>query len=829
MSRLGKDEWKSVDRLFEECLSVTAEECDRILEASHASRSVQARVRALLIADRSAQSRIGESAEALARDLFADGSGGPKEETDDRGDTYPPGSLVGPYKVERELGRGGMGRVYLARRSDEQFERLVAVKVVKRGMDTDEVLERFKRERQILARLEHPGIGRMYDAGATTEGRPYLVLEYVEGAPIDSYCDAERLGVDERLRLFVQVCDALSYAHQKLVLHLDLKPSNILVTDAGPRLLDFGIGAMIDDREGGSSGSLTALAGRRLTPDYASPEQFAGSSVSTASDVYSLGVILHELLTGARPERETTTDSVPTSWGPVQRPSTTFTDPRRTSDETSRSASSRGSTPHRLARRLQGDLDVILLRAVHEDCDRRYPSVEALSQDVRRHLEGFPVRARPDSLSYRARKFVLRNRLPVLSGSGIGFATLVFGVSMLFQQAETKRERDRADQERVLAEEVAQVMEELFKGAGFDSRDRVDKMTVRTFLDQSAAQVIEELEGQPIVQGALLRILGSAQNGLGNLDRADSLLTRSNQVLEAAAGPGSRPLLMAQRDLAHLRLRQGRFEEARALYLVWLELHPDLSDADRAAALHNVAISHIELREFRAAAAASDSSLAIHRRDPALDPMGYANALSVRSGIAQAEDDMELAVPLALEGWQTAVRELGPDHPTTLALEHNYAFCLRHAGRREEAEPVFVALLARYGREVGEDTPDYVTLLTNYGSLLREMGRLEEALDVLSRSTELDRILLGPTNPNRLPSLNSLARTLRALGRREAALEVFAEQWRIADSVLGPEHDAATSARAAILGIADELEQAGTSAGAVAAARALVNDAGTPS
>lgn len=483
MSDWSKDDWKRVDQFFDRALEKPVEEREAFLHASGEPQEILDRVRRLLDVEGRAESRIGESAESLAAEVIA-----PDGVVED----LPPGTQVGPYRVVREIGRGGMGTVYLAERSDEKYDRQVALKVVKRGMDTDEVVSRFRREERILARLEHRGIARMYDADVTDDGRPYLVLEYVAGRPIDAFCDAELLTVEERIRLFLSVCDAVSYAHNQLVLHRDLKPSNILVTDEGARLLDFGIGKVLDD-DLEDTRDLTALVGRRLTPEYASPEQLDGGTISTAADVYSLGVVLHELLTGARPKG----DRRPT-------PSATVTDSIR-QEETTAIATARRSTPQRLARQLHGDLDVILMKALHPDAARRYASVEGLAGDLRRHLEGRPVTARPDSVVYRARKFVSRNRLPVMSGSGLGLSVLLFGIASFIQQAETARERDRADLERVRAEEVASVLEEMFTGAGFDSRERIDTMSVRQFLDRNASEVLTELSDQPVVQGSTLR------------------------------------------------------------------------------------------------------------------------------------------------------------------------------------------------------------------------------------------------------------------------------------------------------------------------------------
>ena len=338
------------------------------------------------------------------------------------------GQRLGVYRVLREIGRGGMGAVYLAERDDNQYRQQVAIKVVKPGMDTAEVLRRFHHERQILAGLEHPYIARLLDGGCTSDGRPFLVMEMVEGQPIDSFCRERGLGAEERCRLFLKVCEAVSYAHRKLVVHRDLKPGNTLISGADPgcpKLLDFGLAKLLAPQ---GEGGLTATAAMRrpLTPDYASPEQIRGGALTTATDIYSLGVILHELLTGARP-----------------RPG---------------------------VRKLHGDLDNILTMALREDADRRYASVDDFASDIRRYLEIRPVLARPDALSYRASKFVRRHRLPLLAG-GVALAGLVCGTAIAVVQAHQAQVARRVAETRQRDAQAARRMAETEHTAAERERD----------------------------------------------------------------------------------------------------------------------------------------------------------------------------------------------------------------------------------------------------------------------------------------------------------------------------------------------------------------------
>jgi eukaryotic-like serine/threonine-protein kinase len=326
------------------------------------------------------------------------------------------GHRIGPYRLVRLLGRGGMGSVHLAVRDDDQYQKEVAIKVLKRGMDTDFMLHRFRQERQILANLEHPFIARLLDGGATGDGLPYFVMEYVHGVPITKYCDEQDLDLGERLRLFRLVCEAVQYAHQHLVIHRDLKPGNILITQERiPKLLDFGIAKLMRSDRPTEAATITGPEQRMMTPDYASPEQFRGQTISTSSDIYSLGAVLYELVTGQRPHQ----------WNPdslaAMEKAICEVEPEKPSLAVSRGSEEVPHLRRQRQRQLSGDLDNIVLTALRKEPQRRYPSVSELSEDIRRHMEGLPVTAREDRFTYRLGKFVRRNKLAV----GAAFLVLI--------------------------------------------------------------------------------------------------------------------------------------------------------------------------------------------------------------------------------------------------------------------------------------------------------------------------------------------------------------------------------------------------------------------
>ncbi|MFN0107448.1 MAG: serine/threonine protein kinase [Blastocatellia bacterium] len=410
------------------------------------------------------------------------------------------GQQIGPYKVLREIGHGGMGQVYLAVRADDEYKKRVALKIIKRGMDTQEIIRRFRNERQILAGLDHPNIGKLLDGGTTEDGLPYFAMEYVAGKPITDYCDDRKLSTIERLKLFRHVCAAIQFAHQNLVVHRDIKPSNILVTEDGtPKLLDFGIAKVLNPELSGQTIDPTATALRLMTPEYASPEQVRGETITTASDVYSLGVVLYELLTGHRPYR--VKSRLPHEILRIvceeepEKPSTAVS---RTEEGTSRDGSkpitltpesvsrTREGEPNKLRQKLRGDVDNIVLMAMRKEPQRRYTTVNQFSEDLRRYIDGLPVVASKDTVSYRAQKFVKRNRSAVVAAALI-FLSLFGGIAVAWWQARIAQQRFN---------DVRQLANSLL----FEVHDEIEKLpgstSVRQLIVKRALEYLDRLAMQ---------------------------------------------------------------------------------------------------------------------------------------------------------------------------------------------------------------------------------------------------------------------------------------------------------------------------------------------
>ncbi len=522
------DSWLQLKSLFHAAMDEPSDQRQRFLnEACAGDLDLQARVENLISSHEEAGPFLNNPAVIDAGVVPEAVTAEPAVESEGR-----IGLPIGPYEIIREIGQGGMGTVFLAVRADDQYRKLVAIKLVNRGMNTDAILRRFMMERQILANLEHPNIARLLEGGSTGDGLPYFVMEYVDGQPIDEYCDAQRFTTTQRLHLFREVCSALQYAHQNLVIHRDIKPGNILVTPEGvPKLLDFGIAKLLSPNWAGESREVTLTMQRLMTPAYASPEQLRGLRITTATDVYSLGVVLYELLSGHHPHKlhHSNADEVAEavlSDEPV-RPSIAV---RHTAKPQSAEGTEadidntpefigklRDSTVERLRRRLSGDLDNIVLKALRKEPSRRYASVQEFAEDIRRHMSGLPVNASPATWSYRLAKFAQRNKA-VVTAAAVVALTLCLATGITAWEAHVaRRERDKAqarfNQVRKLANKVL-----------FEYNDGVEKLdgsiAVRQKMVKDASEYLDVLMREAASEPGLQNELAKAYQKLGDIQGA---------------------------------------------------------------------------------------------------------------------------------------------------------------------------------------------------------------------------------------------------------------------------------------------------------------------
>jgi len=667
---------------------------------------------------------------------------------------------IGPYRIKREIGRGGMGIVYLAVRDDDQLRQPVALKVFHARTHRADLAARFLAEREILAQLDHPHIARLLFGGMTEDGMPYFAMEYVEGQPITDY--GSILAINDRLQLFLDVCAAVQHAHRHLIVHRDLKPSNILVTATGEvKLLDFGIAKLLDETSMPSTMPLTQTGLRLMTPEYAAPEQIRAEPITTATDVYQLGVLLYELLTGRRPYQ------LPSRLlhevariiceEPPEKPSTAVT---HTADSTPQPDD---ATRNRLRRRLEGDLDTIVLMAMRKEPERRYASAEALADDLHRHLNELPVRARPDTLSYRATKFVRRHRLSIVAASLMALLILGFGVAMAIQATRIARERDRAEEATAF---LASVLESFEPAQAHGSL-----VDTRQFLAQAVRRIRTELGTQPLVQATLLDVLGQVYQYRGQYAEADSLLDEALALRLRQLGPRHLDVAQSQFHLAVLLERMGIYERSDSLYQAALATyrkqlgptHPDVIYplSSRASLLSSRGDFAAAESLFREILATYTEPLGDHL-DIATSMLDLGQQLVEQQRYAEADSLFQEALAMRR-------RLVGDVHPTVANALDAVGWLALERGDLEAAEAAFVEAYDIRQMIFEEGHADLASSFTNLGDVRYRTGAYAEAERLYRDALAIYRRAFGEQHPDAIEAMQQLAATLEAQGRPAAA------------------------------------------------------------
>jgi eukaryotic-like serine/threonine-protein kinase len=643
------------------------------------------------------------------------------------------GRAIGPWRVIRELGHGGMGRVFLAERAEGDFEQRAALKVIRPGMDSAQILTRFRRERQILARLQHPHIARLLDGGLTDDGHPWFAMEYVEGESLHRYCDRNQLTVRERLGLFMDVCAAVAYAHASLVIHRDLKPENILVDAEGQvRLLDFGIAKLLSDDDAAGARTETGLA--VMTPAYAAPEQVLGEPVGTGTDVYALGVILYELLSGVRPYDVRTRslleiERVVCREMP-EKPSARVSGVAGSPEGTPSVGVSRQVDPRQLRKRLAGDLDVICLKALRKEPNRRYASVDGLRDDIGRHLTGHPVLARPDTTGYRLRKWVGRHRSGVTTGAVAAAGVVLLTTVYVLQVG---AERDEARLEAAKAAEVAGFLQGLFELSD-PSQSRGETVTVREVLDAGAVRLDTELANQPEVRTTMMRVVGDVYGSLGLADRRRPLLEQALAEQRALYGPDHPEVATTMMSLGVALQDAGEREEARRLFRASLATfrrlhgngHPMVAEG-----LNHLSFVEETMGNIEVARDLMQEQLSVRLEIHPPDDYRVAYARVKLAGLMRRTGELEAAEPLLREGLEVQRRHYGEPHPTVASTMRNLAALLRDTGRLAEADTLFQGVVAMRRALFGDHHPDVANALNSHGVLLGRMGETARATAVM--------------------------------------------------------------------------------------------------
>jgi len=659
-------------------------------------------------------------AELLAHDAGSGGSIDRIGQALGHGGVGIEGQHLGPYLIERQLGEGGMGAVFLAARQTAEFTQRVALKLLRSGVYSSAQQKLFQREQRIHARLQHAHIARVFDSGISAAGVPYFAMEFVDGPRITDYCDARRLSVDARLRLFATVCDAVAYAHQNLIVHRDLKPSNILVDANGePKLLDFGIAKLLESDTGAPAPTGTAQA--MLTPQYAAPEQFGRGTVTTATDVYALGMLLGELLTGKLPARETASIT-------------------RCADAAT--AAARGVTLAVLRRQLHGDLDAIVHKALQTEPPRRYPGAADLAEDVRRFLDGKPIRARPDALAYRARKFVQRHKIGFAASLALA-ATLIGATAIsMYEAAYARREATRATAEAERANAVKQFLLHLFYSSAPATSQRVE--TADDMLARGQQQSSQELASAPALRAEVLAAIGDIQRRRGKIELAGKTLAEADELARTAFAANNPQRLEIEALLARMSISNDRFADGLAALDAALASYRSAGGAEHIALAHALeyrGVLQMRLGHYPQAVAQIRDALALHRR---LLPADDVDIDDVLSALAEAQ-----------------------------GYNGDYAGAIATAGD----------LVARARGRYGKDHVQLAEAVSLLATPLRQSGRLDEAEAALQEAADIQRRAYAEPQQNLAITLNDLGVTQTMLGKHAAGAVNLSEALAIAQKV----------------------------------------------
>lgn len=754
-------DWRELQSIFQQAVALPQEDRKEFLDrVCDGNLDLRNEIEALLIAD--------QSQELVESPLKLDMA---------NLDSKLVGSVIDDWKIIRQIGVGGMGTVFLAHRHTTDFQQSAALKLVKKGMDSEAVVQRFQQERKILASLNHKNIAKLLDGGMTQDGRPYFVMEHVDGLPITQYCDQHRLNISQRLNLFRAVCSAVHHAHKNLIVHRDLKPSNIIVTGSGDlKLLDFGIAKLLDDSE---NQQFTRTGMQLHTPAYASPEQLINDPITTASDIYALGILFYELLTGRRPFeikrseqefRELVLTGQPVKPSDAVTEIVSITNKTQTAETISQCRSTRVQG---LKRTLAGDLDTICMMAMHREADRRYTSASEFASDIQRHLDGLPVSARPDSRIYRLNKFIKRNKASVSIAS---LAVLSIILITIFYTSQLKLQRDIAIKERQKSEEVVRFVTGLFEYSK-PSRRLGKDISAKDLLDEGANRIQFELVEQPLVQQTLKQVLGEVYYKLGQEQKALDLLTDALAKQRELLGENHLDVATTKLVLALVHQDRGNYDFAAELLSQALqtkkkllgELHFDVAEV-----LSVFAYMEQMRGGYPQAETYFKKGLDISERLSNGDNVYLAKLTKQLGGFYRYLDRNSEAEPLLRKALAMQVRIYqGGPHPDINSTKRELAALLRSTGEYQESKRLYLEVIESRTKILGPDHPELGNTWNSYSLLLTRMDDYEGALAANIRFIEILKRAYSEATPSLAAAYFNQASMLRDLDRYSEAIKHY--------------------------------------------------------
>jgi non-specific serine/threonine protein kinase/serine/threonine-protein kinase len=700
---------------------------------------------------------------------------------------------IGPYRLVKLLGEGGMGEVWLAEQT-EPIHRVVALKLIKAGMDTKTVIARFESERQALALMDHPNIARVFDGGSTAEGRPYFVMEFVPGIAINRYCDKHELTLQQRLELFMDVCNGVQHAHQKAIIHRDLKPSNILVHErddkAIPKIIDFGLAKAVANTERLSDQTMFTQVGAVVgTPEYMSPEQtdFTEGGVDTRTDVYSLGVILYVLLTGVLPfENETLHGSSPQEIVlklrevDPPRPSTRI---RSLGDESKTLAEHRKLEPRAFASRLSGELDWITMKALEKERSRRYGSVTELCADIQRYLQDEPVLAGPPSATYRAKKFVLRHQFGMAIGTILFVFLVVFATTVAIQARRIAKERDRANREAATSKRVSDFMGNMFRVSD-PSEAKGNSVTAREILDKASKDIETGLANDPEVQARLMYTMAKTYQGLGLAAESLPLDQRALEIRRRVLGPRDPDTIDTINSLGIDEYYEGHYDQAEKLFSEVLQLRREVSgneDRNTLGAIGNLSAAYQVQGEYAKAEPLQRELLATRQRLFGPEHSDTIESMLLLANTLNSEHKEGDAEKLQRDAYEIQKRKLGPDHPDTLLAMGNLAATLKDEKKYAESKAMYEELYPIERKVLGDE--HYLTLSAriSLAEILMAQGDYAGAEKSFRETHELDVKALGADHPRTIQHMDDLGIVLAHEHRNKEAEQVLSDALHLAE------------------------------------------------
>lgn len=772
--------WKKVEKLFSEALELKdSERTSYLKEKCEGNEELFNEVMTLLLADEEIHPILDRKASELIN-------------IEEKLNFV--GEQIGNYKLTREIASGGMGTVFLAERCDGVFEQEVALKIIKPGLSTIPIIRRFQYERQILANLQHPNIARLFDGGVTEDRRPYFTMEYVDGAPIDEYCDKNKLTINQRLNLFNKVCDAVQYAHNNMVIHRDIKPSNILIKEDGTiKLLDFGISKVLSaEGENSDLPTITQAEIHLMTPEYSSPEQIKNSNISVATDVYSLGLVLYKLLSG-KPAHEFKTrtfneyEKVVCEQN-ISKPSTVIVKQNNGDEEISNDeiCENRKLPIKKLKKLLNGDLDNICMMALRKEPERRYATAEVLAYDIERYLNDLPILARKESFLYTSKKFIVRNKAAVTAAAVLFF--IVNGL-ILFYTIQLKAERDKANLEAKKSEQVASFLQDLFLVSD-PNESKGETITARELLDRGASRLMLGLEEEPEIKAQLLNTIGRVYTNLGLYNSAEELFLKINEnknigtidkeiYFETLVNLGKTYGFNGKYDLAGDILLKAKREGEKHFpsnYVGFGELYNSLG------------AYYYQIADFESSYNYYQKAKKIFIKNFGYESLQLGTTLYNLGVLEFDSGNLEASDSLYSASLQLYIKFSGELDAQTATIQNELASVLRHRGKFNEAEKLYKKALETRIKIFGNNHPDVAHTLNHLSRLYYNQELYEKAEPIARQSLEIRKKLYDETHPEVSASKSSLAGTLMGLKKYEEAEKLYLSAYNASMKKFGENH-----------------------------------------